>query len=203
MSNKVGLTPIWYTLRNQLAYTLGKTPGVVVQELQEGVNSGEYILRIDVSTCKTQAEAIRLVIPQEYTFGSIKVITEVNLNGTLVTIPNLAITTIEQLMDILKNALWCNPLVNGLINVAGQIPPVEQGTVGSIVVVISPTVIQFFNDDLSNLCNNYIEVASKVFQEVFNLSYGTTPIIISFTTYDCKCMKNAIIAPVCYGGCRH
>lgn len=200
MANQVTLSPPWYTLRNQLFYTLGQTPGVTVGEL---TGTGPYILRIDVNTCLYQAESIRLIVPAEYTFGNIKVITQVYFTDpctgstTLVTMPNQAITTIDQVMAILKAAFWCNPLVMGFINVDGKVPPMSQDSVGSVVAVIKPCVIQFFNDDISNLCNNYMEVASKVFQQIFNLRYGTTPIIISFTTYDAKCMQGAIIESAC------
>lgn len=198
MNNEVGLTAPWYTLRNQLAATLGKTPGVVVGNLQEDTLSpGNYILRIDVTSCIRQGEAVRLVIPPTYTFGEVKVTTQVYAENALVTMPNVAITTIQQVIDILTVALWCNPLVKGIINVDGKLPPVQQGIVGSAVVVIRPCVIQFFNDDISNLCNNYIEVASKVFEQVFNLKYGLAPIIVSFTTYDANCMKGTMMIPVC------
>lgn len=200
MSNGVGLTPPWYTLRNQLVYTIGKTPGITVGELVEGTD-GTYTLRIDVATCIKQAEAVRLVIPQNYPFGTIKVLTEVYNNNTLVPMPNQVITTVEQVIEILKNALWCNPLVEGLLNVAGVLPPPQQGAVGSVVGVIEPWVIQFFNDDLSNVCSNYEEVAAQVFTEVFNLKYGTEAIGISFATYDAKCMKDAKWISVCCCNC--
>ncbi|MGL4735836.1 MAG: hypothetical protein ACRCW2_00140 [Cellulosilyticaceae bacterium] len=200
MANQITLSPPWYTLRNQLFYTLGQTPGVTVGDL---TGTGPYTLQIDVKTCLYQAQTIRLIVPTEYTFGTVKVITQVYFTDpctgstVLVSAPNQAITTIDQVMAILKAAFWCNPLVIGFINVDGKVPPISQGQVGSIVGVIKPCVIQFFNDDISNLCNNYMEVASKVFQQIFNLSYGTTPIIISFTTYDEKCMAGAVIESAC------
>ncbi|MGL5675684.1 MAG: hypothetical protein ACRDDX_04700 [Cellulosilyticaceae bacterium] len=200
MSNGVTLSPPWYTLRNQLAYTIGKTPGVTVGELVAGA-SGNYTLRIDVATCINQVEAIGLVVPEIYTFGNIKVIAEVYYNGTLVPMPNQAITTVEQVIQILKNALWCNPLVKGLLNVAGTLPPPQQASVGSVVVVVEPYVIQFFNDDISNVCSNYEEVAAKVFAQVLHLQYGIEPIGISFATYNAECMKNANWISVCCCNC--
>lgn len=194
VNTAVELSPIWYTLRNQLAYTIGKTPNVEVLELIEG-EEGMYHLPIRVTSCLTQAEAVRLVVKEEYIFGNIKVITEVSFNDTLITMPDLAITTPEKVIEILKNAFWCNPLYKGAINVTGQLPPVEQDTVGSVVGVICPVVIQFFNDDISNLCNDYVEVASVVFQEVMNLTYGEFK--ISFSTYNETCMKNSKIEKAC------
>lgn len=191
----VSLSPPWYILRNQLFYTLGQTPGVIVSELIEGT---PYKIRIDVTTCLKQATAIRLVVPEQYNFGEVAVMTEVYFYNTLVPMPTQAISTVEEVITILTDAFWCNTLVMGIINVDGKLPPMSQNLIGSAVVVICPHVIQFFNDDLSNLCNNYIEVASKVFTEIFNLKYGELPLTISFTTYDEKCMKGSPIEPVCF-----
>ncbi|MGL4798922.1 MAG: hypothetical protein ACRCWY_05925 [Cellulosilyticaceae bacterium] len=200
MSNGVTLSPPWYTLRNQLASTIGKTPCVTVGELVQG-EDGNYNLRIDMDTLMKQAEAVRLVVPQTYHFGSITVTTEVYNACSLVPMPNLEISTVEQVVEILKAAFWCNPLVKGLLNVAGVLPPMQQDAVGSVVVVIEPVVIQFFNDDISNVCSNYEEVAAKVFAEVLNLAYGTEPIRISFATYDTTCMKDANWISVCCCNC--
>lgn len=184
----VTLSPPWYTLRNEINATIGKTPCVKVSELVADPTGSNYVLSITVISCIQQAEAIRIILPLVYTFGGVTVTTEVYFMNQLVTMPNLAITTPLQVLEIITSALWCNPLFKGVVLTDGLIPPIEQGTVGSVVVLIKPVVIQFFDDDISNLCNNYINVASNVFGEVMNLSYGTTPIIVSVTTYDPTCV---------------
>lgn len=195
---KVALSPPWYTLRNQLLYTIGKTPGVIVGELEEGTDTN-YLIRIVVTNCMKQAKAVRFVVLPVYKIGDVTVVTQVYQEGTLVPMPTCDITEVEQVIEILTYAFWCNPLYKGTLNVEGKLNPMQQGLLGSAVGIVRPYVIQFYNDDIGNVCNNYVEVASKVFQEVLNLTYGSIPIRISFNTYDKKCLQKAPIIPAC--GC--
>ncbi|MNI93244.1 hypothetical protein D3C73_1511630 [compost metagenome] len=59
-------------------------------------------------------------------------------------------------------------------------------TVGQVVGIIKKEIVQFFNDDITDLCGNYNEVASKVFNSIIRRDYN--PATLSFTTEDRECL---------------
>lgn len=180
--SEVKLTPPWYTFRNQIRYTYGMSPFVTVNELVQVDNY--YVLSIN-SCSESVAYALRQVLPLERIFGNITVLVKVfGPNGSEIFISNQSYTP-QSLAKLFCTALSYNPLFVGAI-------PFEYNPalpfVKAAYMVITPTVIQFFNDDISDLCSNYNEVASKVFQEVTTLNYNPK-LSIAFSTYDKKCVK--------------
>ncbi len=184
------LSPSWYTIRNQVAYTVGVTPDVYVEELVEKPYG--YELPIILKDCK-RAKAIRTILPERYELGNITI--EVKVYVSIACCDKLIVpfepVEYESVMELAK--VWCealngNPLFLGLFLTEGKLPPMAISTVGEIVVVIDKSVVQFYNDDLSDLCRNYNEVASKVFaqicENIFIPDYKVT-----FTTYDKNCIN--------------
>lgn len=183
----VKLSPPWYTFRNELYYTVGVTPGVEVGELV-AVDTG-YTLSVMVTSCKIQAEYLRIIIPETVDFGGVVVVTKILFDGAEVTMPNLAITTAEQVATIFFGALYGNPLFIGAILLDDKIPPMQQEILGDVTFVICPQVIQFYNDNLANLCKNFVGISSDVFAAVVKATYGNVPIKVSFTPYAEGCIK--------------
>ncbi|MGL4107616.1 hypothetical protein [Clostridium sp. LP20] len=67
-----------------------------------------------------------------------------------------------------------------------------------MVIIIKAAVVQFYNDDISDLCKNFNEVAAKVLADVTNLSY-LPDLKISFSTFDQDCeLQREIYCPNAY-----
>lgn len=190
----IELSPPWYTLANEIKYTYGLSRYVTVNDLVE--NGIGYELDIDVSN-DVVANALRQILPVDVNFGGTNVdIVIKNSSGEIVNVANQAYTP-ESLGDLFCYALYANPLFVGSVLTSGKLNPIQQGSVGDVVVIIKPCVVQFYNDDISDLCSNYNEVASKVFAGVTILEY-VPDLKVSFTTYDKDCqLQKDIYCPIC------
>lgn len=200
--SEVKLTPPWYTFRNQIRYTYGMSPFITVNEL---VQVEKYYVLSITSCSEAVAYALRQVLPLEKIFGNLTVLVKVfGPTGSEIFISDESYTP-QSLAKLFCTALSYNPLFVGAI-------PFEYDPnlpfMKSVYIVITPTVIQFFNDDLSDLCSNYNEVAAKVFQEITTLKYKPN-LSVAFSTYDKKCMKkeefycsnNLNCIPYCFDKC--
>lgn len=191
---KVTLSPPWYTFANEIKYTYGLSSYIKVNDLIQ--TSDSYTLTIDVCN-DLIATALRAVLPTTQTFGGVTV-TIVIFNSTGAIVPESSIDyTPETLADTFCLALYSNPLFVGTVLTAGKLPPIVSGTVGDVVMIIKPDVVLFYNDDISDLCSNFTEVAAKVFTAVTTLSY-LPDLKVSFSTYDANCaLQQSIYCPTC------
>lgn len=181
----VKLSPPWFTFANEVKYTYGASPYVDVQDLVQ-VGNG-YELRINVCNNKV-AEALRQVLPLSKDFGGVIVnVVVYNKCGQVVPVPNIVYTP-ETLAKTICEALNGNPLFIGTILTDGKLAPEQIGALGQVVVIIKKCIIQFFNDDISDICGNYNAIAATTFTEVSNLAYPPG-INITFSTLDSKCIK--------------
>lgn len=184
----INLSPPWYILKNQIAYTIGLSPGVMVREL---VDLGyAYELPILVKNFN-RAKAIRSILPSHYAFGNVLVIVNIYIQtayGDLI-LPYSPITleSIDELMDLWCSALNGNPLYVGLFPTEKYVPPTAIDILGQVVIVVAKSVVQFYNDDISDLCENYNEVAATVFNEICTKSFLPN-YKVSFTTFDKDCI---------------
>lgn len=185
------LSPPWYTLRNQLAYTIGKDPYVSISELIP-IDNGDYRLDINVYYNINKAKSLRAIIPEEYTFGNITVKTHIyDLQNKEVPVERILEYTVKEIASIFYSALHFNKLFRGVILTKDFITSEDQNLLGQVTVIIAKDIIQFYNDDLTDLCGNYNEVASKVFEELLITEYPSN-IKVSFSTKDnsCKIQNN-------------
>lgn len=183
--NLPNMSEPWYITRNKLYYTLGMSPHTRVSSLIP-INDNLFILLIFVNYSFDIAQAVRAIVPYQYKFDT-TILTTVVLGPNLTIIPHddNKEYTIEDVEKLYTLALKDNPLFFGVLYTNGVIPPTQQDFFGDLVIVIKDYIIQFFNDDSNNLCQNYINIASIVFSEVINLNYNPN-IKISFTIYDPK-----------------
>lgn len=200
MDSTTKLSPPWYTLRKKLFYTIGKTPCVYVGELEEQ-SEYQYLIKITVTSCIYQAENLRIILPESYPFGNISVLVKVYYYDQEILPQPISDITPEQLAYILCCALKCNPYVRGAIVLTDKIPPIEQQILGSVSLVIYPKVIQFYNDDISDLCSNFNDVATDVFASVLNTTYGLNSTKLSLSTYDPDCEIQKNLTCYCYIPC--
>lgn len=181
----IRLSPPWYTFANEIKYTYGLSPYITVYDLEgEG---DKYTLTIKVTYNNDIAIALRNVLPLTHRIGNITIdIIVLNCRNKVVPFANRTYTP-QTLAQTFCTALYKNPLFIGTVLTARKLPPPMQSTIGDVVIVIRKYVVQFFNDDISDLCSNYNEVAAKVFSLVTNLDYRPH-LTISFSTYDPGCL---------------
>lgn len=176
----VALSPPWYTFANEIKYTYGLSRCVQINDLVEV--DGEYHLVINVYD-DIMADAIRQVLPLTKEFGNVDVdITIFNSRGEVVPVINQVYTS-ETLAQLYCMALGCNPLFKGVV----LKPAEEPGTIADVIVIIEKEVVQFYNDNIGDLCKNFNEVAAKVFESISNTSFDTD-LTVQFSTYDEKCL---------------
>lgn len=182
MAEEIRLSPPWYSYANKIKYTYGASPLVQCNDLFQIAN--EYALVINTFDNEV-AYALRQILPEVYSMGNINInIIIFNKDGNK---PDIAVVdyTVDELRKLFSEALKENPLFNEI-----YVPYTEEvsSMVGNIVIIIDKAVVQFYNDDISDLCRNYNEVASKVFKEISNLNFGEN-LLVGFTTESETCHK--------------
>lgn len=149
-NSKTGLSAPWYQMQRMVSYSIGQSGQVLVSELD-----GSY--QITVTTIKeATAAALAATLKPKQMFGSITVTLVVkDLAGKTYVPPSSPLNNIE-LIDTLKTALVNNPLVFGIENFKGN-----------AAICCTPTVIQFWNDNLANPQSFTSMMADAVFKTIF------------------------------------
>ena len=178
------LSPPWVTQRNKIACTIGLDPQVQVGEVEERTN-GKYVVKILVDDNK-KAKAIANLLVPEYIYCDTRLKIKIYAPCEIRVYPRIHKLDEERLSQLLTDGLSGNPLYRGFVITEGIVPAVVGETVGQVVGIIKKEIIQFFNDDITDLCGNYNEVASKVFNSIIRRDYN--PATLSFTTEDRECL---------------
>lgn len=191
---KVNLEAPWLSFAKKIKYTYGLGEHITVNDLIK--NGDGYTLTISVRD-DSVAAALEVVLPKTQNFGGV-VIAIVIFNSTGNIVPETRTDyeyTPETLANIFKIALSSNPLFIGSVLTEGKLSEITLGNIGDVVIIIKREIVLFSNDDISDLCGNFTEVAAKVFQEFTQLTY-LPKVKISFSTHDEKCeLQKAIYAP--------
>ena len=167
----VQLSPPWITYFNKVKFTIGEDPEVTVGPLIP-VDS-IYIALVTVSD-NEKAEALATLLEPTMEFGNITVmVVVINADQEIASpVPcPLRAFTVAALVD---TALSGNPYYE-------EVVVQEQLGVGrrAVYPVFTPEVIQFFNDDISNLCNTFTGVAADVFADVMKDLVCDVPLLFS------------------------
>jgi hypothetical protein len=170
MKEKVGvqLSPPWVTYQNELKYSIGQDPSVIVGPLIPAF--GNYIIPVTViGDEKAIALATLLKNPVEFWNVCVNVVV---INGNQEIVNPLPCPLCPLVVaDLVQSALCGNPYFIEVV-VKQQMP----GDSNAVYPVFNPEVIQFFNDDISNLCNNFTAVAASVFADVMEEALCAVPI---------------------------
>jgi len=151
--NSLQLSPPWYTFFNFVKHSIGKDPGVKVLDMKE-LSGSNFLIPIEVGN-RDKAAALATILVPGQNFGDTNVSIEILHCGKTV-------KPMDQPQDVcclIKKALDTNYYFDG----------VEMREVFDFIIVFpvfKKAVIQFFNDDLSDLYNNFNGVAADVFAEV-------------------------------------
>jgi hypothetical protein len=154
----VQLSPPWYTLWNELKYTIGKDVSFRISDLD--VSQNPY--RITIITDDTQkGSALATIIKLVHDFGKIQVTIHIqDSNGT--PYEGFYVTNSNELALVIRMALQGNPLFRNVY----RRPTAAFFLSKDVFPVFKKTIIQFYNDDLSDYYMNYNNVASHVFANV-------------------------------------
>lgn len=155
------LSPPWYTLRNKFAYTFGCDPAVSVGELD--TSQKIYTIPITVDD-EAKGQALRTIISHTFPMGNITVETVVrNSQGILWSAVTVA--TEQGLLDVVNAAFAGNPLFVKA-DTRTVYPNIHQ-----VGVIMTKSVVQFYNDDLSDFFHNFNGVTANVVGDLIQLWY--------------------------------
>jgi len=159
----ITLSPPWYTIWNKIKSTFGNDPNVKVGPLV--TQSTPFKIIIDVND-HDKATAIASILSLKFDLGNNSIQVAVRDNKGSVVVPTVP-TSEEQLVSIIKTALGSNAW---FVDAKIVILPILERKI--LYAVFHKAVIQFFNDDLSDMYNNYNNVAAFVFKDVLNEAPG-------------------------------
>lgn len=162
------LSPPWYTLWNEIKASIGNDTAVTVNPLD--TKSSPYLVPITVAD-HDKAVAIASVMALRHQMGNITVDVQVKDREGRIVSPEIP-ESVEKLAEMVKKALGDNTWFVEVV-----VKPLFMREV--VFVVFKKAVIQFFNDDLSDLYNNYNNVVAFVFRDVLNPAPGGISIICS------------------------
>jgi len=169
--NLVKLSPPWYTFFNFLKHSIGKDRCVEVLEMKE-ISDSNFIIQVEVRSLK-KALALADILLRCKSFGNIIVRVEVLHCGQAVK-PTGQFDDICRVIEVFKDALGTNHYFECI-----EFRTIFDSEV--IFPVFKKEVIQFFNDDLSDLYSNFNGVAAHVFSEVLKEQIGNVSILPSTT----------------------
>lgn len=160
--NLAKLSPPWYTFFNFIKHSIGRDKCVEVLEMKE-ISDANFLIQLEVKS-RDKALALAAIIVPCKSFGNIIVRTEVLHCGQTVK-PNNQFQDVCRLIRVFEEALGSNHYFEYVEH---------RKLFDSIIVfpVFKKSVIQFFNDDLSDLYNNFNGVAAHVFSEVLEMRIG-------------------------------
>ncbi|MCA1057591.1 hypothetical protein LCL96_01505 [Rossellomorea aquimaris] len=157
MPNAPELSPPWIIYFNQLKYSIGADPLVTVGPL---IPVQDQYLALVMVDDYDKAQALATLLTPSQNFG--------NVTLTVVVIYNQEIVSpIPCRLDAFEVAHLVNAALEG--NTYFQEVVVQRpfpGGMNAVYPIFAADVIQFYADDVSNLCNTFTGVASQVFQEV-------------------------------------
>lgn len=162
MNTQVNLSPPWYTLWNMVNSIVGKDPAVTVGQLQ--TSSMPYVIPISLSD-QNKAQALANILIPTVQLGNITVNLQVSVNGKPLT--PVSPKNPEDLANMVQVALKDNTLFVEVL-----VQPIFPYGPAIVWPVFTKSVVQFYNDDLSDLYHNFNGVTADVCKQVLNTSPG-------------------------------
>ncbi|HEY0014740.1 MAG TPA: hypothetical protein VGC13_00415 [Longimicrobium sp.] len=160
-ASQPGLAPPWITLQRQLAATIGRAPGVRVGQPRE--QGRTQVIEVTVEDPAAGTGLATILTPQ-YPGNTIQVKV---LSPAGQPYPARLVGSNEELQGVVRAALGANPLFVETV-IASTTPPIGP----RVWVVFQAQVVQFPNDDISDLFLNFNGVAEDVFAAVLRGDYG-------------------------------
>lgn len=153
--------PSWEIIRDKMIATIGQDPDVCIHELEE-IECDRHC--IDVSVVgRAKAEAIRKLLPREYIYGNVVVITRVHVDHREV-IGSFGPMNAKQIANTVCIGLRGNRLFEVVV-----LPDECRCIFPEVFVLIVPKHIRLWGPDGQGF---YEELASNLFAEVLRTSHG-------------------------------
>ncbi|MEH7665724.1 hypothetical protein V7419_02890 [Bacillus sp. JJ689] len=165
------LSPPWITYFNELKNSIGADPTVTVGPLIP-VGGNNIILVHALSNEK--ARALATFLKSFVQFGNVSVTVIVTNNENEIVNPFPCPLDAFEIAHLFQVALENNPYFEQVV-----VQPQFPGGPNVVFPVFTAEVIQFFNDDISNLCQTFTGVAANVFRDVMNDEVCDSPILFS------------------------
>lgn len=178
----------WYTLWRKIYFTLSQDEEVSVSGLNKE-NDNKYNIIITAKKMN-KAYALSKIIKQVFTFGNVKVdiiLRNNNIDVSTDTKEDEQFTD-EELCILIYEAFRNNKLFKGVVLVSKK---EESLFAGKVVILFDKEVLQFYNDDVTDIFGNFNELAAHVFADIIKFMYKDKQdkdIFVLCNTYD----KNAI-----------
>ncbi|WP_433772029.1 hypothetical protein [Bacillus wiedmannii] len=168
------LSPPWITYFNELINSVGADPTVTVGPLIPV--GGNFIILVHALS-NEKAIALATLLKSYVQFGNVSVTVIVTNNENEIVNPIPCPLDAFEIAHLFLVALENNPYFEQVV-----VQPQFPGGSNVVFPVFKAEVIQFFNDDISNLCQTFTGVAANVFRDV--MEDGVCDIQILFST-DC------------------
>ncbi|MGG5735718.1 MULTISPECIES: hypothetical protein [Bacillus cereus group] len=168
---QVELSPPWITYFNELKNSIGADPTVTVGPLIPV--GGNFIILVQAMSDE-KAIALATLLKPFVEFGNVSVTVVVSNEESVIVNPLPCPLDAFEIAHLFQVALENNPYFQQVV-VQPQLP----GGANVIFPVFAAKVIQFFNDDISNLCQTFTGVAANVFHDVMNDVVCDIPILFS------------------------
>lgn len=150
-SSKAGLSAPWYSIQRMVSYSVGQSAQVLVSELDES----NY--QITVTAMKeSTAVGLASTLKPKQVLGNVTVsIVVKDLGGVSYSPPTKTQNVAEQI-ESLKMALVNNPIVYGIEEFNGK-----------AAICCTPTIIQYWNDNMANPQSFTSMMAADAFKTLF------------------------------------
>ena len=154
---RLKISPPWDEYYRKVNAMFSQDPEVHVLYDEE-----DYILKLFVDT-DDKAAALKTLLPSTVNFG--------NINLTVEIIPANGFGRVTGVRDAIKAAFAGNPVVNDIITTSGV------GSFNATYVIFAKKVVQYFNDDLTDVhgfrSTLYEDIAREIFEQESGVYYCT------------------------------
>ncbi|MFB6589866.1 hypothetical protein ACFCVQ_30620 [Bacillus thuringiensis] len=184
------LSPPWITYFNKLVNSIGADPTVTVGPLIPV--GGNFIVLVHALS-NEKAIALATLLKSFVEFGNVSVTVIVTNNENQIVNPVPCPLDAFEIAHLFLVALENNPYFDQVV-----VQPQFPGGSNVVFPVFKAEVIQFFNDDISNLCQTFTGVAANVFHDVMQDEICDTPILFSTScvmSSENQELQNADLAP--------
>ncbi|MED2785810.1 hypothetical protein P4261_15485 [Bacillus thuringiensis] len=184
------LSPPWITYFNKLVNSIGADPTVTVGPLIPV--GGNFIILVHALS-NEKAIALAMLLKSFVEFGNVSVTVIVTNNENQIVNPVPCPLDAFEIAHLFLVALENNPYFDQVV-----VQPQFPGGSNVVFPVFKAEVIQFFNDDISNLCQTFTGVAANVFHDVMQDEICDIPILFSTScvmSSENQELQNADLAP--------
>lgn len=184
------LSPPWITYFNELVNSIGADPTVTVGPLIPV--GGNFIILVHALS-NEKARALATLLKSFVEFGNVSVTVIVTNNENEIVNPFPCPLDAFEIAHLFQVALENNPYFEQVV-----VQPQFPGGSNVVFPVFKAEVIQFFNDDISNLCQTFTGVAANVFRDVMQDEICGIPILFSTScvmSSENQKLQNADLAP--------